>query len=133
MCSPGGGLKSGGGKEIVFDNQINNLFNTYMDNTKEVHSATVFFDGDSSVGIPSVSFDLEIFWPNMDDAEGLNSLRDKIKYLYEEMEGDDAKVMFDFEIKEMVEREKQMEEHEMQMQQEEQAYWAEQEAYRNTL
>jgi hypothetical protein len=72
--------------------------------TKPIQKATVFFSGDCSVGIPSVTFDLEMYFDPSNYSEqgvkeGLNEIRESIKDTYELILGDERpQVMFDFEM-----------------------------------
>lgn len=82
---------------------------------KPIESATVYFMGDSSVGIPSASFDIQMYicWEDFPADSGeqhsmLKRFRDNIKNLYEELHGDTPTwVMFDFEIAEQNRQEKE--------------------------
>lgn len=84
---------------------------------KPIESATVFFQGDRSVGIPSVSFDVQMYieWDDLPEDSGeqhsrLKTIREKLIELYEELQGDTPSgVMFDFEIAEQLRQEKSME------------------------
>ncbi len=73
---------------------------------KAIESATVFFAGDRSVGIPSASFDVQMYilWDDLPEDSGeqhsaLKTIRTKLCDLYEHLQGDTpTSVMFDFEI-----------------------------------
>ena len=70
---------------------------------KAINSATVFTHGgwnNSSVGIPSVSFNVELYINEMASDEYLSEIRQQLKDFYEGMTGDDCSVGFDFEIQE---------------------------------
>lgn len=77
--------------------------------SKTINSATVYFAGDRSVGIPSASFDVQLFITPDDFGNGpdetagfataLTETRKKIFELYEFINGDAPTwVRFDFEI-----------------------------------
>lgn len=73
---------------------------------KYIKSATIYFAGDRSVGIPSTSFEMETYFSldELTDDSGeqhfiLKEMRTKISDLYEHMIGETPTwVMFDFEI-----------------------------------
>jgi hypothetical protein len=80
---------------------------------KPINSATVFTHGDSSVGIPSVTFDVELYIDEMASDEYVKEIRDRLKEFYEDMTGDDCSVMFDIEIQRQQELEAEMERQQM--------------------
>jgi len=71
---------------------------------KPIERATVFFEGDRSVGIPDRSFDLEMYY-QPSDLDCLNAQRKAIADLYENLGGERPKVMFDFEMAQEAEAE----------------------------
>lgn len=64
----------------------------------EINKAFIFTSGDRSVGIPSASFEMEIYLPANEPRETLESFRQEIKELYEGMCGETPKVVFDYEF-----------------------------------
>ena len=85
--------------------------------TKPIESATVFFSGDPSVGIPPCSFNVELFIDleayGSDEKERRSHLlwvRNQLSNLYQEMQGEEPSVMFDFECEEERQLEDKMEE-----------------------
>jgi len=81
--------------------------------TKPIEKATVYFAGDRSVGIPSASFELEMYLDLNcfgDKLEALNEARAAIMTAYELLQGEPPSwVMFDFEIAEENRREREIE------------------------
>ena len=67
----------------------------------DIEKATVFVNGDPSVGIRSASFDLDVFFDITTDDEVLKEFREKIESVYSDMTGEPAKLLFDFEIQNM--------------------------------
>lgn len=67
----------------------------------QINKASVIFEGDNSVGIPTVSYDLDLYFrfhpEDCDSKVDLESLRAKIQELYEIID-ENPKVLFDFEL-----------------------------------
>jgi len=76
---------------------------------KSINSATIFSAGDSSVGIPSVTFDVELYIGEMENDEYVEEIRGRLKEFYDDMTGDDCSVMFDIEIQRQQELNAEME------------------------
>jgi hypothetical protein len=97
--------------------------------TKIIESATVFFEGDRSVGIPSTSFVISLYIDPTDYDNGpdkttgitavLRDVRQKISELYELIQGDKPSgVMFDFEVDAQNEAEKKFDDEQARLDQE---------------
>jgi len=96
---------------------------------KPINSATVFSSGDPSVGIPSVSFKVELYVDEvMADYEYIEEIRQRIKVLYDDMTGDNCSVMFDYEIERQNEMEAEMDRQQAEHEKEMERMYAEQES-----